>query len=855
MQSTPASVLVRGCPPLREFQRRHLADYNVRATNYWFGVVLLGALALAGAVASLARLDAEELGEVLLGTIAAALAGWFPIRKQGAKDGIAAGEVFVFLLLIAHGAGAATLAGAAEAACISWRLSSRWSSRLGGAAMAALTMSLCGLLFEFSLGASRNIAGHGSVQLVSLTLVACFGFVVNTMLVSTVGKLKRGEAITLAPVVQDFASLGLAYAASASIAGLVYVGFLQLGIGIAFALAPIVGIFLATHHFYYRRQEADAAARRASEEAAQRETQQAIAHLHEIQASERRFQCTFTDAAIGMALLTLDGGVVVQCNRSLAALLGRPPEEIVGHALAEFVDPGDVGALLRELATFADRGAQAPDREFVWQRADGETRIGSIHCGAFAEPIDDVRYLIVQLQDVTARRKMETRLRFIAYNDELTALPNRTRFLETLAEEVAMAGADRGRRFAVLFLDLDRFKVVNDSLGHAAGDVFLRHIAARLSGAVRTGDLVARFGGDEFAVLLRDIKDDAEALILAKRLQDALSHPFSVQGTPVSSGASIGITSNGAVARSPDEILRDVDIAMYRAKAGGASRIVFFDPVRHANAAERLHMENDLRRAIETGGLSLVYQPIYRMPDGMFGGVEALVRWHHPERGPLSPAAFIPLAEESGLIAGLTNWVLREACRQLRAWQRLAPSTQAMTMHVNISGWDLQRKEFLPHLQRVLQETGLRPACLTLELTESTLMDRFEDALACLRQIERIGVRLSIDDFGTGYSSLSYLSQMPFDSIKIDRSFVDGLLQGTRDTEIVRTIVTLGKALGKQVVAEGIESPVQLRALELLGCTYVQGFHLSRPLSADRVQAMLLRGETCDALQGKLCPA
>jgi diguanylate cyclase (GGDEF)-like protein/PAS domain S-box-containing protein len=856
--SAPPSALSRRLVwlrhPLRAFRRQHLPDYNDRATTYWFAMVLVGAFAVANALFGVSHLSSDALRSVLLGILAASLSGLFPIRKADAKNGIAAGEVFVFLLLIARGPDAATLASAAEAACISWRLSRRFSSRIAGPAMAAATMSLCGSLYKHSLSVSEGLDNRGSVLLVSLTLVACCCFVVNSLLVTTIGRLKRGEAISLAPVFEDFASLGIAYAASASIAGLVYIGFLQLGMAIVFALFPIVAIFLATHHFYYRRQEADAATRSANQDASRREAEQAARHLQALKASERRFQCTFTDAAIGMALLTLDEGRIVQCNRALGALFGRDPNELVDHKLGEFVDPQDIAPLDLGLSTFKERSPDAPDRELRWHRADGEVRVASIHCSVFAESVEDRIYLIVQLQDVTARRRAEKRLRYIAYNDELTALPNRIQFTEALTEEVDAAKRERDRRFSVLFLDLDRFKVVNDSLGHAAGDIFLKQIAARLTSAIRPGDLVARFGGDEFAVLARGLNEEAETLALARRLQDAICLPLSVQGTPVSSGASIGITSNAAPARTPDEILRDVDIAMYRAKSGGSGEIVFFDPARHANATDRLHLENDLRRAIATGGLSLAYQPIYRVATGQMTGFEALVRWQHPERGPLSPALFIPLAEESGLIAALTDWVIEKACSQLRAWQQVAPAAMHMTMHVNISGTDLQRPEFSALVAHALRTAGLPAACLTLELTESTLMRRFESALASLGEIERTGVRVSIDDFGTGYSSLSYLSDLPFDSLKIDRSFIDALARGPRHTEIVRTIIVLGKALGKHVIAEGIENAAQLQVLRQLGCESVQGFYLSPPISGDRIQGLLMqRNEDARAAEFLSC--
>jgi diguanylate cyclase (GGDEF)-like protein len=447
--------------------------------------------------------------------------------------------------------------------------------------------------------------------------------------------------------------------------------------------------------------------------------------------------------------------------------------------------------------------------------------------------------MIYQLHDITTRRQAEGKLQHIAYHDGLTDLANRNCFQERLRALVQRQLRDPASTlFAVLYLDLDRFKMVNDSLGHGAGNELLREVALRLRRCVRPNDLVARLGGDEFTILLDDLGETADAHALAQRALDAVAAPITLNGTEIIPGASMGMTFSDLGPRNADEVLRDADLAMYEAKAAGRGRVVLFDQSMHDRVAQRLALESDLRHAVGEGGLTLNFQPIYQLDPHRLSGFEALVRWVHPVRGPVSPAVFVTLAEESEIIETLTRWVIDEALCQLAAWHRSALRMAHQTVNVNNSGRDLARADLADYVFGLLEKHGVPPDRLTLEITETTLMARLDVALGTLEKLRAHGVRFSIDDFGTGYSSLAYLSTLPIDSLKIDRSFVIGLHE-PQNVEIVRAVLTLGKALGRKVVAEGIETAEQLAVLNGLGVDFGQGYLLSRPLPVDKVPALL----------------
>lgn len=449
----------------------------------------------------------------------------------------------------------------------------------------------------------------------------------------------------------------------------------------------------------------------------------------------------------------------------------------------------------------------------------------------------------ISSRDVTERRAFVEQLTHQAFHDPLTGLPNRALLMDRLEHALTRAQR-RTEAVAVLFLDLDRFKVINDSLGHSVGDQLLSAMSERLGACVRVEDTVARLGGDEFTILLEAVNGSNDAILVAERVAESLKAPFQVGGHEVFMTASIGIVvSRPGEYSDSGTLLRDADVAMYRAKAKGKAHYEVFDPTMNTRALERLDLETDLRRAVERGEFRLHYQPIVWLDSGRMSGVEALVRWEHPRLGIVAPDQFIPLAEETGLILPIGRYVLKEACRQLGIWQERYPSDPPLVMSVNLSVRQFQQGGLVEDVRAVLRETGIPPETLQLEITESVMMQDDDQSLEMMQALKAAGAKLAVDDFGTGYSSLSYVKRFPIDILKIDRMFVKGLESAPENTAIVRAVIAFGKALSLQVTGEGVETSEQAAHLLALGCDRGQGYFYSPPVSAGVIEALLIRGD------------
>ncbi len=791
-------------------------------------VAALGALCAVGALVrvGLAQPVAPILGFLLLTAIVNARCA-IPVPREWWQ--FSPNESLLLLSMLLFGGETAVLLACVAALTLGLRGGRHWLNMAYAAAITVISTASLAVLLQTRYGDVATLNQTNSFDIyigtlaIAVPLQTAARFITSGLVVGFATVQERRRA--LAKILLNALLISFVGACAASLAAklLSYVG-----VNVFVYAAPVAALGCGAWDVYRSNKQlrgSDARAHAAS-----------VSEGHE---NEERFRSAFDYAAIGMALVSAEGRWL-QVNRSLCRLLDYTERELQMTDLLTVIHHDDAGTVFEHIKRLVKGQLPVLQVELRLRHKLGREVwvLASVSLASHSQ--NQPLHLIFQMQDITDRKLAEQQLQHDAFHDALTGLPNRAMFLDHLRLAVARMQRREGVGFAVLYLDVDRFKVINDSLGHTVGDQLLNGIARRLESTLRPGDTVARLGGDEFILLIEELHGEAEAICVAERIQKELQVAFDLSGREVFATVSIGISSSWTSYLNPEDIVRDADTAMYRAKQHGKARHEIFDGEMHRHANSVLQLETDMRHALERGEFYVHYQPIVALDDFKLRGFEALVRWQHPERGYISPVEFIPIAEETGLIMPLGEWVLREACSQMNRWQTSFPADPPLSVSVNLSSRQFIQQDLIKQVARIITETGIDPKGLKLEITESMVMDNVETAIEMLKQLRALGLKLSIDDFGTGYSSLSYLHRFPVNTLKIDRSFVTRMADNSENLEIVRTIVTLAQTLGMDVVAEGVEKQEQLTMLRNLGCEHGQGYFFSKPVDEKGAEKIIL---------------
>ncbi|MCA1619112.1 MAG: EAL domain-containing protein [Acidobacteria bacterium] len=794
-----------------------------RYTDAYFRLLIAsGGAAL---VWALMRLPASQVDFhfLLLAIITLTIGSRITVKIPRLSSHVSVSDTFLQLCILLCGGEAAILLAALDGLGSTLPLSRRPRTYLVNIAVTTLSTSATVWVLRLCFGTPGGVtAGDTPTFVTGLCVMAATQYAANSALVAVGMALKTGQG-AWETWRKYYLWASVTFLVGGVAAGTVFKLIGAVGFTAFVVATPLIGIAYLTYQSYLKNIET------------------VERHVAALQESEERFRSAFDYAAIGMALVSPEGRWL-QVNRSLCAILGYTEPELLGMSYQDITHPEELASVDAHVRQMLDGRAPTCQTEKRYFHKDGHVVWIYLSISRVAGGQEAGARLIFQIQDITDRKQAERQLLHDAFHDALTGLPNRALFIDRLKHALARHKRLGAAQFSVLFLDLDRFKVINDSLGHAIGDQLLVGIARRLETCLRPGDTVARLGGDEFTVLLEDVSDTREVIAVAERIETELSLPFNLGGHEVFTTASIGIAPSTTGYERSDDILRDADTAMYRAKSLGKSRHEVFDKEMHTRAVNLLHLETDLRRALDRREFSVYYQPIVSLETGVVQGFEALLRWRHPVHGFISPAEFIPVAEETGLILPVGRWALEEACRQMCEWQGQFPRAAEMYVSVNLSGRQFANPELIEQIKEALRSTGLRPQSLKLEVTESVVMGDIEKTIEMLRQLRALGVESSIDDFGTGYSSLAYLHHFPSTTLKIDRSFIGRMGEGGENTEIVRTILLLARNLGMRVVAEGVETEAQLARLQSLSCEYGQGYLFSKAVNATAVGRLLSEG-------------
>lgn len=807
---------------------------------YMRAILIAGAICCAFALLNLptATLD---LYFVLLFAFTALVGSRITVKIPRVKTHIAASDTFVFLALLLYGGETAIILSAVDACFASWRFCrKKITVFFNAAAMALSTTAVVGVLHLLNLSDPAHLnSAENNVQkfFIALCVIALTQFLVNTF-IATMHDVIKNSLPFWETWKNKYIWAFFSYFIGAAGAGMLVQISDSVGVGVIVATFPVTVFVFLTYRMYLRNVEISVKQAEQAQRYADRLKDQAAA----LRESEERFRSAFEYAPIGIGIAT-STGQWLRVNRALCEILSYPGDELLGMNYQSLIYEKDLAITLsktHELLTGITANYQTEQR-FVDR--NGRTVWTSLSVSSTTDGISDRPNLIFQVQDITDRKLAEAKLQHEATHDALTGLPNRTFFMEKLSRALNRMSAYADYRVSLLFIDLDRFKHVNDSLGHLIGDQLLIAISQRLRQCIRPADTVARLGGDEFTILVEGKFETEELIGIADRIQQRLGMPFDLSGNEVYSSASIGILHATHAHNNSEDMMRDADTAMYQAKRAGKARHAVFDEEMHRAARETLKLETDLRRAIEQDEINIVYQPIYTLETGQVESLEALARWDHPTFGRIPPDKFISLAEELGLIDKLSDQIFRKSCMQTRAIHSANPDRPPVSLSLNLSCRQFAQTSLVERIGSILEATGFPPSRLKLEITESVLFEYPEQAIEMLNELCGWGIEISVDDFGTGYSNLSYLLRLPIANLKIDRSFVRSIDQAGGTEEIVQAIVHLARNLKLRVVAEGVETPSQIAVLKRLECDAVQGFYYSEPLSYGVVKRALYRDE------------
>ncbi len=799
-------------------------------------VIILGIICLALSLLSV-RVDRIDIHLAVLFVFTIAVGSRITIQVPRFKSYISASETFVFFALLFYGGEFAVILAAAEAFVTSWRFCNKKVTVFFNTATMAISLTAVVVLLKFAglYTESQALGGSDYQQnlIIVLSLIALTHFFVNTTIASVYGSLRDSNPFWETWKTKYIWSF-ITYFVGAASAGVLVQLAAVMGFGIILASLPVCFFVFLSYRMYLKNVDISMRQAEQAEEYAGILESQADA----LRESEERFRSAFDYAPIGIGLLT-SSGKWLKANHALSEILGYSENDLLSMDFQSVTLPEDLGLALvkvHELLTGKIANCQIEQR---YVHKTGKTVWASCSVSTATDVQAKQPNLIFQIQDISGKKFAEEKLQYEATHDALTGLPNRSFFMSRLSAALEKASDSKSYKVSILFIDLDRFKYVNDSLGHVAGDHLLQGIADRLRECMRPSDMVARLGGDEFTILVEGNYDDAEVTRRAERIQQKFGIPFDLSGHEVYSSASIGILHASDKHLRSEDMMRDADTAMYQAKRAGKARHAIFDEEMHRAAREVLQLETDLRRAVERDELTVYYQPIYSLSTGKVDGFESLARWHHPVLGAISPSKFIPLAEEIGLIDKLCEQVLRRACREIGSLQDRRSQERQLSLSINLSCRQFAQSSLVQSICGILDETAFSPENLKVEITESVFFEHADRAVEMLHTLRDLGIDIQIDDFGTGYSNLSYLMKLPISTLKIDRSFISMVDDNGSNDEIVRAIVNLARNLNLKVVAEGIETATQLDKLKSLNCEGGQGFFFAAPMNFTDLQEFL----------------